>query len=114
MRYSYVENKNTVVAYLDSILDIGSSSIVQKELKVLIEQFPDSDFIVNMEQVEYINSAGLGALIVSAKKIRSSKRKFKITNLNDTVKKVIEILDAQEIIDVYDNEEEAFESPDPS
>ena len=57
-----------------------------------------------------MNSAGLGVLIISSKRLESAGRFLKITNLNIAVKKVIQLLDAHEIIDIYDSEEEALHS----
>ena len=110
MNINYEKKENAIVVHVDSPLDIGNSPIIQRDISDLISRFPDCNFILNMEDVQFMNSAGLGALIVSTKKLESGNKTLKITNLNVAVKKVIQILDAHEIIDVYDNEEEAFKS----
>lgn len=110
MSLNYEKKENVIVVYVDSPLDIGNSPLVQRDISALINQFPGYDFILNMERVEFMNSAGLGALIISTKRLESEHRTLKVTNLNLSVKKVIQILDAHEIIDVYDSEEEAIRS----
>ena len=110
MDLKYEKKDNVIVIYVESPLDIGNSPLIQKDISTLINQFPEYNFILNMERVEAMNSAGLGVLIISSKKLESNHRNLKVSNLNFAVKKVIQLLDAHEIIDVYDSEEEAFRS----
>jgi len=110
MNLNYEKKENVIVVHVDSPLDIGNSPLIQRDISALITQFPDYNFILNMEHVEFMNSAGLGVLIITSKKLESGNRFLKVTNLNIAVKKVIQLLDAHEIIDVYDSEEEALQS----
>lgn len=110
MNLHYEKKDNVIIVYVNSPLDIGNSPLIQRDISTLINQFPDYNFIINMEQVEFMNSAGLGVLIISTKRLESNNRSLKITNLNEAVKKVIQILDAHEIINVYDTEDEALKS----
>jgi len=95
MDLNYEKKDNVIVVYIESPLDIGNSPFIQKDLSIL-------------EHVEIMNSTGLGVLIISAKKIESNKKRFKITNLNFAVKKVIQMMDVNDIIEIYDNEDEAL------
>jgi anti-sigma B factor antagonist len=110
MNLHYEKKENIIIVYVNTPLDIGNSPLIQRDISTLISQYPDYNFIINMEQVEFMNSAGLGVLIISTKRLESNSRCLKITNLNDAVKKVIHILDAHEIINVYDTEDEALQS----
>jgi anti-anti-sigma factor len=110
MYLDFRKNKNSIVVYINSPLDFWNAPSIQKNLSYIIDQHPDYNFIVNLDRVEYMNSAGLGMLIVSSKKLESNNRSFKVSNLNREVKKVIEILNADKIIDFYDTEEEAIKS----
>lgn len=110
MNLNYEKKDNVIVVYIESPLDIGNSPFIQKDLSSLIDQFPGYNFIVNMGQVELMNSAGIGVLIISAKKLESNSKRLKITDLNIAVKKVIQMMDVNDIIEVYDNEKEALQS----
>jgi len=110
MNLHYEKKENVIIVYVESPLDIGNSPLIQRDISTLINQFPDYNFILNMNRVEFMNSAGLGVLIISSKRLESQNRYLKITNLNIAVKKVIQLLDAHEIIDVYENDEEALKS----
>ena len=106
----FEQKENVILICLDSPLDISNSAIVQREINSLIDRFPQCNFIVNLDKVEYINSAGLGVLILSAKRVETNKRSFILTNLSYSVKKVIQILDVNQIIKTYENEDEAYKS----
>jgi anti-sigma B factor antagonist len=110
MNLHYEKKDNIIIVYVSSPLDIGNSPLIQRDISTLINQFPDYNFILNMERVEFMNSAGLGVLIISTKRLESNNKCLKISNLNIAVKKVIQILDAHEIINVYDTEDEAVKS----
>ena len=110
MNLHYEKKDDIIIVYVNSPLDIGNSPLIQRDISTLISQFPDYNFILNMESVEFMNSAGLGVLIISTKRLESNNRCLKISNLNAAVKKVIQILDAHEIINVYDTEDEAVKS----
>ena len=110
MNLKYEIKGNVIVVYIESPLDIGNSPLVQRDISTLISKYPDYHFILNMDRVEYMNSAGLGVLIISSKKLESNQKCLKVTSLSFVVKKVIQLLDAHEIIEVYDSEEEALKS----
>jgi anti-sigma B factor antagonist len=48
-------------------------------------------FIINLENVEYIDSSGIGALIYICSTIKKLNLKLFITNVKGSVKKVIEL-----------------------
>jgi anti-sigma B factor antagonist len=48
-------------------------------------------FIINLENVDYIDSSGIGALIYICSTIRKMGLKLFITNIHGSVKKVIEL-----------------------
>ena len=48
-------------------------------------------FIINLENVDYIDSSGIGALIYICSTIKKMSLKLVITNIHGSVKKVIEL-----------------------
>lgn len=110
MNLDFRKTKNSVVVYINSPLDFWNSPSIQKNLSYIMDLYPGHNFIINLDKVDYMNSAGLGMLIISSKKIESNNRSLKISNLNREVRKVIQILNADQIIDFYDTEEEALRS----
>lgn len=60
--------------------------LVMKMLEKKVERF-----IVNLEQVDYIDSSGIGALIYICSTIKKMNLRLVITNIHGSVKKVIEL-----------------------
>lgn len=60
--------------------------LVMKMLEKQVQKF-----IINMEQVEYIDSSGIGALIYVCSTLKKQQLKLAITNVHGSVKKVIEL-----------------------
>jgi anti-sigma B factor antagonist len=48
-------------------------------------------FIINLDQVEYLDSSGIGALIYAHSEIKKRKMLLRIVNIKGSVKKVIEL-----------------------
>jgi anti-sigma B factor antagonist len=62
-----------------------------KELVMKMLEKKIQKFIINMENVEYIDSSGIGALIYICSTIKKLSLKLLITNVRGSVKKVIEL-----------------------
>ena len=56
--------------------------MIEKNIKI---------FIINLEQVDYIDSSGIGALIYISSTIKKMNLKLAISNIHGSVKKVIEL-----------------------
>ncbi|MGP1495508.1 MAG: anti-sigma factor antagonist [Treponema sp.] len=56
--------------------------MIEKNIKI---------FIINLEQVDYIDSSGIGALIYISSTIKKMNLKLSLSNIHGSVKKVIEL-----------------------
>ena len=61
-----------------------------KELVVKMLEKNVKNFVINLEQVDYIDSSGIGALIYICSTIKKMNLKLAISNIHGSVKKVIE------------------------
>ena len=62
-----------------------------KELVMKMLQKNVKNFIINLAQVDYIDSSGIGALIFICSTIKKMNLKLAISNVHGSVKKVIEL-----------------------
>lgn len=108
MNLEYKTKGNNIVIYLKESLDIANSAYVERNISQLITEYNDHDVVLNMDSVKYMNSAGLGVLIILTKELEKKERLLKITNLNYTLRKVINILDAETLVNIYDDERDAI------
>ncbi len=64
--------------------------------------------IVNLEDLDYISSAGLRSVLVTTKKIQAKNGIIAIASVHDTVKEIFEISGFNTIIPIYASLNEAL------
>lgn len=62
-----------------------------KELILKMMEKNIEQYIINLENVDYIDSSGIGALIYICSTIKKKNMKLQIANIHGSVKKVIEL-----------------------
>jgi len=62
-----------------------------KELSISLLEKNISRFIINLQDVEYMDSSGIGALIFICSTMKKQNLKLALTNIHGSVKKVIEL-----------------------
>ncbi len=65
-------------------------------------------FIINLENVDYIDSSGIGALIYICSTIKKMNLRLIITNIHGSVKKVIELTKLMGYFPITNSIEEAI------
>src|ERR1700677_2348039 len=66
--------------------------------------------VLNLAQVGYIDSAGLGTLVATFHSARSKQSVLKLGNLGSKLKEVLQVTKLMTVIDTYDSEALAVES----
>ncbi|HOX48852.1 MAG TPA: STAS domain-containing protein [Spirochaetia bacterium] len=80
-----------------------------KELVMRMLEKKVERFIINLENVDYIDSSGIGALIYICSTIKKMNLKLVITNIHGSVKKVIELTKLMGYFPITQSIEEALE-----
>jgi len=87
--------------------DVYTSPKVKEALNDLIQK-GNYNIIVNLEEVSYIDSTGLGVLIGALKRVKENKGDIKLVCTNLQIKKIFDITGLVKIFDLYDTEEQAL------
>ena len=90
-------------------LDAHTASRLENSLKSLIDQ-NRYNIIVNCNALEYIASAGLGVFMAYIEDVRSLGGDIKLTNMNERVYNVFDLLGFPTLYDIMEDELEAVES----
>ncbi len=90
-------------------IDVYTSPKVKEAINALIDQNKYS-IIVNLEEVRYIDSTGLGVLIGALKKLREHNGNINLVCSNPQIKKIFQITGLVKIFGIYKSEEEAFDN----
>ncbi|MCL1927863.1 MAG: STAS domain-containing protein [Treponema sp.] len=105
--------KNEEIYIIDVLgeMDLYNSYKLKELLLKMIEKKIEK-FIINMEEVEYIDSSGIGALIYITSTIKKMNLNLSITNVHGSVKKVIELTKLSNFFPIFPSMEEAVKSMD--
>ncbi|TFG84546.1 MAG: STAS domain-containing protein [Spirochaetales bacterium] len=79
-----------------------------KELVMKMLEKKVEHFIINLENVDYIDSSGIGALIYICSTIKKMNFRLIITNIHGSVKKVIELTKLMGYFPITNSIEEAI------
>lgn len=90
-------------------LDAHTASRLENSLKSLIDQ-NRYNIIVNCTALDYIASAGLGVFMAYIEDVRSLGGDIKLTNMNERVYNVFDLLGFPTLYDIMEDELEAVES----
>ena len=66
--------------------------------------------VADFKELRYVNSTGLGILLHFSKTAKEKGGTFKITNVNEHVYEIIEIIGATTLLDIFENVEEALKT----
>jgi anti-anti-sigma factor len=80
------------------------------ELGQFIDTHPGCKVLVNMANVEYLSSAGLGSLVGLLKKSRKGNGQFKLCSLQKTIFELFEVMRLTKIFEFYDDDKAALAS----
>ncbi len=92
---------------LNSRLDIVTANFVEHKFQIQIE-LGETRFIFDLNQVSYISSAGLRAVLIAAKKTKSIKGKLAFIGLDANVREVFDMSGFSTILAIYATEQEAL------
>ncbi len=82
---------------------------IKNELKPLLS-IPKTKLILDLEDITFIDSSGIGCIISLVKTAKSNDSTFKICCLNKNVATVFDLLHLQMILDIYPDVEAGIQS----
>lgn len=94
------------VLVLNGELDAHTASQLEDSLKNLIEQ-NNHQIIVNFDELDYIASAGLGVFMAYIEDVRELGGDIKLTNMNEKVYNVFDLLGFPTLYDILEDEQDA-------
>jgi stage II sporulation protein AA (anti-sigma F factor antagonist) len=99
----------TLFLRLDGELDMHTSDLVRQAIDMEIEKRGIRTVILNLQNVQFMDSSGLGVILGRYKKLLSIGGKLKITNVPPNVFKIMELSGLPKIINFYEDETHAYE-----
>jgi len=101
------KNGEVYIIDVNGEMDLYNSYKLKELVLKMLEKNVKS-FIINLEQVDYIDSSGIGALIYICSTIKKMNLKLYISNIHGSVKKVIELTKLMGYLPIANSVEEAL------
>lgn len=86
-----------LVINLQGDLDIEATEIIEEELMVEIQN-STGEVELNFQNIDFVDSSGIGLLISLTTSLKETNRKPTITNISEDVKMVFTLLQLDEIL----------------
>jgi anti-anti-sigma factor len=95
------------IVYPKGHFDATSAGHAEKTIIEIVEK-ADS-LIFNLNELQYVSSAGLRVFLVVAKKMKAKNSPLHFCCLNQNVKQVFEISNFHTILEIHDSEKDALD-----
>ncbi len=110
LRMTDREVSGVTVVDLDGRIVLGEESNSFRERVKGLLAGNHKKIVLNMSNVTYIDSAGLGTLVATFHSARSQGGTLKLCNLGAKFREVLQVTKLMTVFDVYDNEAAAVQS----
>lgn len=104
-----VESEGVTLLDIKGEIDLYNAPDIKDTIKNQIDA-GKKKIIINLKDVSYIDSSGIGALISSLSNLKKVGGGLKIIHVYDSVKKVFELTKLTSFFEIFNNEDEAVGS----
>lgn len=110
LRMSDRDVNGVTVIEIDGRVVLGEESNSFREKVKSLLAAGKKKIVLNLANVSYIDSAGLGTLVATFHSARSQGATLKLANLGQKFKEVLQVTKLMTVFDTYENETEAINS----
>lgn len=107
--YSEKKKDVTILFVREERLDAHNSGDLKVELAGLFEQ-KEKNILVDLKDVRFIDSSGLGALVSGFKNAISHQGNLKLSGLQPQVKSMFELTRLHRVFEIFGSSEDALET----
>ena len=101
---------DVVILDLSGRITIGEGTVVIRDTIQKLLHAGHRKFLMNLEDVDYIDSAGLGELVMVFTTVRGEGGQVKLLKLTHRLRDLLQITKLLTVFDAYENETEALKS----
>jgi anti-anti-sigma factor len=96
--YELIESEGNAIIYFKGDLDIEVTEIIEGQIMPVLQRYKIIN--INMSEVLFVDSTGIGLLINLVDTLRNSENEVKVTisNIQPQVQEVFEIIQLKEIL----------------
>lgn len=107
IHFSILRTENPIMVQLHGRLDALNADSFEHSINDLLSQKIDN-LVFDLENLEYISSAGIRFFLLLINKLDASQKKIGIINPTEMVREVLEISGLKDYIPIFDSHEKAI------
>ncbi len=100
MEYHVTEDGDLRIISCQGRMDANSSPKFKEYLKSLLDK-GDTRLVITMDEVEFLDSSGLGALVACMRKAKEKKGEIKISGLRPEVRTIFDMTRVSRLFDIH-------------
>jgi len=101
---------DVVILDLSGRITMGEGTLILRDHIQKLLNAGDRKFLLNLADVNYIDSSGLGELVTSFTTVRNQEGQLKLLNLTRRVQDLLQITKLLTVFEVFNSEAEALKS----
>jgi anti-sigma B factor antagonist len=109
MEFRRKDENSVAIISMTGRLDLKNGNKLKETIKSALDDGKASIHL-NLKDVEFVNSSGLGAMVSIMKEIRLHRGRLTLSDMADYVREVFDITQLSHIFEIFPNEEEALKS----
>lgn len=98
-------SSNVKVIHPAGIIDGTAGDQLRRDVSQLIDQGADI-ILLDLEKVTFMDSSGLGKLVITLKSVKAAGKKLFICSVNEQVRMLFELTSMNRIFEVFANQAE--------
>jgi anti-sigma B factor antagonist len=104
------EREGIVILDLKGRITVGPEATALRESMVQLNQAGSRSVVLNLHGVDYIDSTGLGALVMCATSMRKNEGNMKLENLNRRNIELLVMTKLATVFEIFSDEQDAVNS----
>jgi len=104
------EREDVVILDLKGRITVGPEATTLRETVSALNQQPGRNLVFNLGGVDYIDSTGLGALVMSSTSLRKNSGNVKLLNLNRRNIELLVMTKLATVFEIFNDEQDAVNS----
>jgi stage II sporulation protein AA (anti-sigma F factor antagonist) len=102
------EVDGVIIVKLTGQVRISTQNEFKDILDNLVMESGEKNVVINMEDIEFMNSVGLGIIIDTCKKFKEKNGKMVLSNLVPDILNLFEVTELDKFIEIFKTEGEAI------
>jgi len=106
MKINFTQEGEKLIVSVNGDIDAYHSGDFKKNIREKLESVNANIIVLDMSNVAYIDSAGLGSLVALLKDVRTKGKEFVLASLKPNVKRIFEMTRLDKVFKIVDTLEE--------